>query len=117
MEKLKWKTIFPGLTRIRQEWGQTCGVNYDRIEDPTLIEIDLLNGAFIEIRYDDPGYSLRIYWLWGGLTLEEETCNEIDEMLEMVSHFAFHYTREVVEQDTYDSTILMGRHRIFQCLG
>lgn len=108
--------IFPGLTRIRQGWGQTCVVNYDRMDAPQQVEIDLLNGVFIEITYTDPGFETRVYWLWDGLTLEEETCDDVDRMLESVSHFAFHYTREVVEEDTYDSTIIMGRHRIFQCL-
>ena len=104
--------IFPGLTRIQRNWN----ITYNRIEDPQLIQVDLLNGIFIDIEYTDPEYELRVYWLWDGLTLETQTCEDTDEMLEAVSHFAFHYTREVVEQDTYDSIIVMGRHRIFQCL-
>lgn len=108
--------IFPGLTRIRQGWGQTCDIIYNRMETPKLVEIDLLNGMIVEVVYTNPGFEVRVYWLWGGLTLETETCEDVDEMLETLSHFAFHYTREVVEQDTYDSTIIMGRHRIFQCL-
>lgn len=104
--------IFPGLTQIQQAYN----IYYNRAEDPTSIEIDLLNGMVIDIKYTDPDFEVRIYWLWDGLTLETETCEGVDEMLEAVSHFAFHYTREVVEQDTYDSTIIMGRHRIFQCL-
>ena len=116
MEKLIWKTIFPGLTRIRQGWGQSCVVNYDRMEDSKVVEIDLLNGIFIDIEYTDPGFEVRVYWLWDGLTLETETCEDVDEMLETLSHFAYHYTREAAEYDTHDSIIVMGRHRIFQCL-
>lgn len=104
--------IFPGLTQIRQYWN----VIYSRLEDPTSIEIDLLNGIFIEIKYTDPGYEVCVFWLWDGLTLETAACEDVDEMLETLSHHAFHYTREAVEYDTHDSIIVMGRHRIFQCL-
>lgn len=104
--------IFPGLTQIRRGWNAI----YDRMEDPTSIEIDLLNGIFIGIKYTDPSFEVRVYWLWSGLTLEEETCEDVDGMLETISQWAYHYTREIVEQDTYYSTIITGRHCIFQCL-
>lgn len=105
-------TIFPGLAQIRQAYN----VNYNRFEDPISIEIDLLNGVFINIEYTTPGFEVCVFWLWDGLTLETAVYEDVDEMLETVSHWAYLYTREVVEQDTYESTIIMGRHRIFQCL-